>query len=344
MNTWVIAAIALLVVSLAGVVYQTLGLAGDARRFPPPGRLVDVGGYRLHAVCSGHGAPGVVLESAIAASSLSWSKVLAAVAQLTRVCAYDRAGFAWSDGPAGPRTFARLVDDLDACVAKVQCPAPLVLVGHSFGTFLCLAYAARHPGKVAGLVLVDPPTEWMHMDRRQRRMVSGAVLLSGVGGWLARLGVVRACLALLTGGAPGVPRYFVKVFGPTTARTLERLVGEVQKLPPEIHPVVKALWCRPKCFRAMADHLRALDEAVASARGVGSLGELPVVVISSSRQTPDVTAAHAALAGMSSQGRVVVASKSGHWVPYDEPELIVDAIRGVVQGVRDGRAGTGPPN
>ncbi len=66
--------------------------------------------------------------------------------------------------------------------------------------------------------------------------VTGAVLLSGFGALLARLGVVRMCLALLTGGAPAAPRYFVKVFGPTVARTLERLVGEVRKLPPELHP------------------------------------------------------------------------------------------------------------
>jgi pimeloyl-ACP methyl ester carboxylesterase len=122
--------------------------------------------------------------------------------------------------------------------------------------FVCLTYADRHPHQVAGLVLVDPPSEWMHLDQRQLRMVGGAEQLSGLGGLLARIGIVRACLALLTGGAPAAPRYFVKVFGPTAARTLERLVGDVRKLPSDIHPVVQALWCQPKCFQAMADHLR----------------------------------------------------------------------------------------
>src|SRR5919204_4046178 len=84
----------------------------------------------------------------------------------------------------------------------------------------------------------------------------GGIQLSRVGGLLARIGVVRACLALLTSGVPGVPRNFVRVFGPTAARTLERLVGEVRKLPPDVHPVVQALWCQPKCFQAMANHLR----------------------------------------------------------------------------------------
>jgi pimeloyl-ACP methyl ester carboxylesterase len=97
---------------------------------------------------------------------------------------------------------------------------------------------------------------------------------------------------------------------------------------------VQALWCQPKCFQAMADHLRVLQEAAASAAEVASLGDVPVIVISSGDQTPEVIALHHALAGMSSQGRVVVASKSGHWVPYDEPELIVEAIRDLVDAFR----------
>ncbi len=331
MSAIVVLGIAVLVLAVAGVLYQSVGLGRDTRRFPPPGQLIDVGGYRLHAVCRGRGTPTAVLESAIGASSLSWARVQPAVARFTSVCAYDRAGLAWSDASMVPRTFARIVDELHAFLTNQECAAPYVMVGHSFGVFVCLTYAARHPQQVAGLVLVDPPSEWMHMDRRQVRMLRGAVQLSRVGGLLARMGIVRACLALLTGGAPAAPRYFVKVFGPTAARTLERLVGEVRKLPPEIHPVVQALWCQPKCFQAMADHLRVLQEATATAAAVRSLGDAPVIVISSADQTPDVTASHQALAAMSSHGRVVFASKSGHWVPYDEPELIVEAIREVVE-------------
>jgi pimeloyl-ACP methyl ester carboxylesterase len=192
----------------------------------------------------------------------------------------------------------------------------------------------RHPERVAGLVLVDPPSEWMQLDRQRSRMLRGGVLLSRIGSALARVGIVRACLALLTSGAPAAPRYFVKIFGPTTAATVERLVGEVRKLPPESHPVVQALWCQPKCFEAMAAHLRVLPEATASAGAIDSLGDLPVVVISSGDQTPDVRAAHERLAKMSARGRVVLASKSGHWVPYDEPELIVDAIHEIVEHFR----------
>jgi pimeloyl-ACP methyl ester carboxylesterase len=334
MGVLVIAGIVILGLGLAGSAYQTAGLARDARRFPAPGRLVDIGGRRLHAVSLGRGTPTVVLDAAIAASSLSWARVQPVVARDTCVCAYDRAGLAWSDPPAETPAFARMVDDLEACLAALACAAPYVLVGHSFGVFMALTFATRHPREMAGLVLVDPPSEWMHLDQQRARMLRGGVLLSRIGSLLARVGIVRACLTLLTGGAPAAPRYFVKIFGPTTAATIERLVGEVRKLPPESHPVVQALWCQPKCFEAMAGHLRVLPEATASAGAIGSLGDLPVIVISSGDQTADVRAAHEKLAKMSSRGRVVLASKSGHWVPYDEPELIVDAIREIVEDFR----------
>jgi len=334
MSSLALAGLVILGLALAGAAYQSVGLARDLRRFPPPGRLIDVGDHRLHTICHGRGAPTVLLESAIAASSVSWGRVLAAVADFAGVCAYDRAGLAWSEASPAPRSFARIVDDLDALLTKLDCATPYVLVGHSFGVFVCLTYTLRHPERVAGLVLVDPPSEWMRLDRRRSRMVQGAVGLSEIGSLLARLGVVRACLALLTGGAPAGPRYLVKLFGPTTAGTVERLVGEIRKLPPESHPVVQALWSQPKCFHAMADHLRVLPEATASAEAIASLGDLPVIVISSGDQTPDVAAAHYELARMSSRGRVVVARKSGHWVPYDEPELIVDAIREIVDTFR----------
>jgi pimeloyl-ACP methyl ester carboxylesterase len=152
---------------------------------------------------------------------------------------------------------------------------------------------------------------------------------------LAHAGVVRACLALLTGGAPGAPRRFVKVFGPTAARTLERLVGEVRKLPKDVHPIVQAHWCDPKCFYAMAEHMRVLEhdrEAIAAAV---LPPEIPVVVISSGEQPAAELEAHRRLAGASAAGRHVIASRSGHWIQFDEPELIVAAVEDLIASARD---------
>jgi len=314
----------------AGALYQSIGLRRDRRIHVPPGTLLDVDGRRLHVVCSGTGSPTVLFESGIAGSSLSWSRVLRDVAAFTRACAYDRAGLGWSDPPRGPRSVARLLGDLQNVLAHANTAgAPCILVGHSFGAFLVYAYASEHPADIAGLVLLDPPSEWHEIPRRQLRMLRGGIQLSRVGGVLARIGLVRAGLALLTDGAPGVPRHFVRIFGPTAARTLEHLVGEVRKLPPEVHPLVQALWCQPKCFRAMADHLASLEATAAVVAGVTSLPDVPIVVVSSGHQSPDTIARHRALARLSSRGRHVIAEGAGHWIQFDDPAFVVATIRDV---------------
>jgi pimeloyl-ACP methyl ester carboxylesterase len=141
---------------------------------------------------------------------------------------------------------------------------------------------------------------------------------------------VRACLTLLTSGAPGAPRRFVKIFGATAARTLERLVGEVRKLPADVQPIVQALWCQPKCFHAMATHLLVLEQDGASMAAFVPPREIPVVVISSGDQPPEQIAAHQTLADRSAVGRHIMATRSGHWIQFDEPGLIVSAVRDLV--------------
>jgi len=313
-----------------GALYQFMGARRSARSCRPPGTMVDVGGHRLHVVCAGIGSPTVVFESGIAASSLSWTRVLPGVAQFTRACAYDRAGLAWSEAPRGPRTIAQMLGDLHRLLLNAAITGPYVLVGHSFGAFLVCAYASRHPDDIAGLVLLDPPSEWRQVTREQKRLLRGGIQLSRVGGILARLGVVRACLALLSGGSPGVPRNFVKVFGPTVARTLERLVGEVRKLPADVHPIVQAHWCQPKCFRALADYLGSLEETAAFVSGLTSLPNVPLVVISSGDQPPEVAAEHQRIARLSLQSRHIVLRTGGHWIPFDDPDLVVTTVREVV--------------
>jgi pimeloyl-ACP methyl ester carboxylesterase len=302
-----------------------------------PGHYVDAGGHRLHAVCRGSGSPLVLLEAGIAASSVSWASIQPKIAARTRVCAYDRAGFAWSDAPSRPRTFETILDELAMVLRSAGAEREAVLVGHSFGSLIVLAYAARHPDRVGGLVLIDPPLDWIGGTPEQRRMLVAARCLSRMGAMLARAGLVRLALSWLTGGRPRASRRAAYAFGPRVGRTLERLVGEVRKLPEDLHPVMREHWCEPKCFHAMADHLRVLEREAAAIGRHTPPSDIPLVVITGSHQPREEVEAHRALAARSSRGRHVVAANSGHWILFDEPEVVVSAVQSVVDGVMNDR-------
>lgn len=327
-------AIAVLSLAAAGVAYQRIATRRGRRICAAPGMLLEVDGRRLHAVATGAGPPSVLLEAGIAASSLSWAHVQPKVAAFARVCAYDRAGLGWSDPDPRPRTLAGIVGDLEAVLAGTELAPPHVLVGHSFGCFVVCAFAARHPRRVSGLVLIDPPaaSEWRQPSRRQARLLARGIRLSYFGAMMAHLGVVRGCLSLLTGGAPRVPGTLIKGLGPVATAKLRHLVDEVRKLPPDVHPLVQEHWCQPKCFRAMADHLRVLQEAAHFVGGLRALPAVPLVVVSSGQLPAERIAEHRELARLSADGRHVVAAGSGHWIQFDEPDVVVDAIRDVLRG------------
>jgi len=117
----------------------------------PPGRLVDIEAHRLHLHCAGDGAPTVVFDATLGASSLRWSRVQPAIARVTRACAYDRAGFGWSEGGLMPRTAGRIADELHQLLEIAAVPGPYILVGHSYGGLVMRVFAARHAAAVAGL-------------------------------------------------------------------------------------------------------------------------------------------------------------------------------------------------
>jgi pimeloyl-ACP methyl ester carboxylesterase len=147
---------------LASVAFRPSALPGQARPSgPPPGTLVDVGGYRLHILCSGPavlGAPSVILDAGAGAFSTAWSAVQQSLPAV-RSCAYDRAGWGWSDPGPGPRTITQEAFELERLLRAAHVSGPYVLVGHSYGGLLVRRYAALHPNDVIGLVLVDPALE-----------------------------------------------------------------------------------------------------------------------------------------------------------------------------------------
>ena len=171
------------------------------------------------------------------------------------------------------------------------------------------------------------------------RSISGACCAAAsfcrsVGALLARLGVVRLCLALLSGGAPAAPRQFSRLFGRSAAALLQHMVGEVQKLPADVLPAVQAHWSNPKAFRGMWQHLAAMPGCSADlARGTDDFGDTPVVVLSAGARHARWLDADARLARASSSGRHIVSPHSGHWVHLDDPDLVVQGDSGCDQTI-----------
>ncbi len=301
-------------------------------KIAPSGRFVDVRGAKLHFQVEGQGSPAVVLEAGIAASSLSWCLVRPLVAQFTTVLSYDRAGFGWSDAPRHACTAAEAAADLAGLLERCGVGGPFVLVGHSFGGLVARVFEQRSPELVAGMVLVDPVvrSEWRNCSGVRRRMLSRGVMLSRRGAWLARAGVVRFALGMLTGGSTRIPKLLARVSAGRGAGVTERLTGEVRKMPRELWPVIAAHWSRAQSFIAMANYLEQLPVSVTQLDEERSCGDLPLIVLSAATATREALEEHRYDAALSRRGRHEVIPGSGHWLPLDAPEAVAAAIHRVI--------------
>jgi len=307
---------------------QAICAKRDARKFPPPGAMIPGAGGALHVFGQGSGRSVVVLESGISASSLNWTLVQPQVAAFATTYSYDRAGLGWS-GPGGACSLEKIATDLHALLCGLKAPPPWILVGHSFGGYIVRYFARRFAGEVAGVVLVDPltPEEWVRPTREQRRILRKGIWLARLGAALAAVGVVRGCLWLLQRGRVEAPRRVLGWFGANASRTGRRLVGEVTKLPPEVLPLIAAHWSSPRSFWTMARYIQALPSCARELEGCDIPPHLPVTVLSGAHQPAERLAEHQALAAHSQHGQHVFAARSGHWIQFDEPELVAQAIR-----------------
>jgi pimeloyl-ACP methyl ester carboxylesterase len=299
----------LVLVVAAGLVYQGIASAVDASTYPPPGRLVNVGGYRMHIHCTGTGSPGnptVILDAGNGGSSLDWSLVQPDVATFTRVSSYDRAGYGWSDTGPMPRTSARIVKELHTLLVKAGIPGPYVLVGHSFGGLNVRLYAYTYPQEVAGLILVDSSHE--NDPTARQDILNGQQQLSACE-WVAPFGIMRLF---------GLLNQFVSAY------------------PPAEQSVVKAHFSQTRFCGTWYDESAAWDESISqvrTARAQHSLGHLPLVVITHGK---DLDASWLALqndlAGLSSTSTHIIATMSGHGIMFDQPDLVIAAIKQVARG------------
>ena len=307
------------VLLLAGAAYQFIVTKIYERKYPPPGRLVDVGGYRLHLYCVGEGTPTVVMDAGLCGGVLDWSTVQPEVSKFARVCTYDRAGMAWSDAGVRPRTSRQIVTELHALLGNAGVRQPYVLVGHSIAGIHVQLYASQYPDEVAGLVLIDSS----HEDQLTRK------------------------------GMTTIPSFYpplIKAVSPFGVVRLMDLVGTPSaNIPPEVEAERAAIYSHTRSMYTYADEISAIAVSMEQLRAAPMrLGDKPLIVLTHGMKDATLASSpegadqaeqawaelQAELTRRSSSGKQITAEKSGHYIQFDQPDLVIEAIRQVVEAIR----------
>lgn len=290
----------LVIAILSGATYQWLATRKDLAATPPPGQLVDIGGYRLHLWCTGDGSPSVILDAGLGGTSAGWGFVQPDVARFTRVCSYDRAGMGYSDSGPSPRTARLIANELAELLTHSGIVGPVVLAGESIAGFNARVFASDHPEHAAGLVLVDASHE---DDAHEVPGMARFVPL------LSTVGVFR-----LLGASFGQP---------------------IESLAPSARQFARATMFRASGYQAAADEIVHIRETVAEVRSSRRRLSIPVLVVTGARGADENWRRwQQDLASLSERGCLITAQQAGHVIAIDQPAIIVDAIRTVVETAR----------
>ena len=312
----IVRSLLLLVILLAtvGFLYENISEARDRRFHPMPGQLIDVGGYKMHVNCSGQGTPAVILDSGLGDSYVSWSKVQPQIAKFTRVCSYDRAGLGYSESSPRPRTSKVMAEELHMLLHNAGILPPYILAGHSMGGYNVRLFHSLYRNEVAGMVLVDSS----HPEQ-EKRFPQALNDLDKT--WVRE----QEFLA------------FSMPFG------IPRLLGFCGN-----DAQVRAADCNFHSAREGLAVLKMFPESAAQAATTGSLGDLPLAVISHDPEVPqpDVPAdlvkpmndawgqMQDELAHLSTRGTRTIAKNSSHYIQIDRPEVVIGAVRNMVDQAR----------
>jgi pimeloyl-ACP methyl ester carboxylesterase len=304
----------ILVLAAAGFLYENISEARDRRFNRMEGKLVDVGGRKMHIDCTGEGSPIVVLDSGLGDSYLSWRKVQPQIAKFTRVCSYDRSGLGYSDVSPEARTSKVIAEELHALLKAANVPAPYVIAGHSMGGYDVRVYAALYRSEVAGMVLVDAS----HPDQQSR---FPSALKNMEGSWHRKAEFVAYTMPF------GIPR----------------LLGLCDS-----SAISRAADCNFHSSREQLAEINAFPESATETAATGSLGDTPLAVLSHDPDKPssDLPAGLAKptneawekmqeeLAHLSTRGTRTIAKNSSHYIQIDRPDVVIDAVRKIVEEVR----------
>jgi pimeloyl-ACP methyl ester carboxylesterase len=265
-----IGAIALLILIAIPLIIGQI-LRSMAATVPPPGEMVDVGGYKLHINCvapkgsSGDELPTVIFEAGSGVSSPLYHWIQKGVSEKTRLCVYDRAGLGWSDESKLPRDAKTVTTALHTLLSKAEIKKPFVFVGHSIAGLYMRDYVERYPDDVAGLVFLDPshPEQLKRMgltEKQMADMIASVETQLSIVKWLNRLGVLE-------------------VYNPLTA-------GDLQTYPEDIRNQIEYLSKNSPYLDTTLRENADFKKAAVQAAENKSLGERPVIVFSATKPMP----------------------------------------------------------
>jgi pimeloyl-ACP methyl ester carboxylesterase len=307
--------LAMLALASVGGGYQTLGAAADAKVYPMPGQLIDVGGHALHLSCTGTGSPTVVLQPGGGEMSSNHGWIAPAVANDTRVCVYDRAGRGWSEPANTAQDATQIATDLHTLLQRGNIPGPYVLAGHSFGGLYVLTFAAMYPDEVAGMVLIDS-TDPAPSDK------PGAATPAAPGAYdiLGRVSTLISTSARLGLG---------RLYAPS----------EVANLPPKYRDEVRANIASPSNLRSTLDEYIQATTSMEEAASLRDFADKPLAVLTAGiGNDTQHQASQEALANLSTNHLHATIDWASHEALVGEQDgaaLTTQAIRQVTSSVRN---------
>lgn len=327
---------ALFVVSVllaAGFLYEEAGRRGGATRFHQIGRSVDIGGRTLNIRCLGDGIPTVVFDTSSHQAGFSWIGIQSQVAEFTRACWYDRAGYGWSTAAPRPRTFQAVAQDLHALLKNASIPAPFVLVGGGEAGLHIVVYNGLYPSDVAGVVLADS-AGIADSEVEEPEFLRGP-WARHFGSWAPLFRNGACAIVLPAAHRLGVSRLLWHIQGSRRTPSFGLTREQQEQLDfLSDNPTAKA-----------GGELCDREESLSQVRAAGDFGDRPLIVLASQRRiglrpreaeyaraveeynTNWINKVQPQLAALSSQGRVSTV--------YDGPVLahVVDAVREIVQDI-----------
>lgn len=315
----------------AGCLYQQLGGYFDRRRYAGNGRWIDIGkGRKLYLLEQGSGGPTVIFEAGIAATNLNWRHLQQTVSQFAATASYDRSGLGWSSPCRTPRTPRNIAEELHELLQSAGIKPPYVLVGHSFGGLVVRRFALLYPQEVISMVLVDPMRceEWPPLDPDKQHMLDRGARLSNFAIPIARVGLVRLAMTSLFCRSGQVAERLADAAGDGGKHVLGRIKSEVGKMPMEVWPIVASHWSRPGYYAGLRSHIAAIPDAVREMHNAEPIRGIPVLLLTPASSSP---LSEDCLSRIGDNVRQLIAHESAHWIHLDEPKLVIDSIREIVE-------------